>query len=351
MPDQVYGACDAAYAPYNSLDGLLSLTIMNNPQVICIGEMLFDRLSNELGKPLEQVKSWTDYPGGAPANTACGLVKLGISTAFMGCIGEDAPGEQLVELLTETGVNITGVQRHSSAPTRIVYVVRDAAGDRSFAGFGARDTIEFADTYLQAEHLPEPLFKTADFLVLGTLELAYPQSQKAILKAVELAKKYQVKIFIDINWRPMFWQNPDAAIELILNLVQNADFLKLTNEEAELLFNTIEPKAIAQQLQIQGVFVTAGEEGCTYYLAGNSGRLPAFSVSVADTTGAGDGFTAGILYQFCKLGIESINYPKIAKEIVGFASAVGALTTTKPGAIAAQPTLTEVEIFLKNYEF
>ena len=351
MPDQVYGACDAAYAPYNSLEGLLSLTIMNNPQVICIGEMLFDRLSNELGKPLEQVKSWTDYPGGAPANTACGLVKLGIPTAFMGCIGEDAPGEQLVELLTETGVNITGVQRHSSAPTRIVYVVRDAAGDRSFAGFGARDTTEFADTYLQAEHLPEPLFKTADFLVLGTLELAYPQSQKAILKAVELAKKYQVKIFIDINWRPMFWQNPDAAIELILNLVQNADFLKLTNEEAQLLFNTIEPKAIAQKLQIQGVFVTAGEEGCTYYLAGNSGRLPAFSVSVADTTGAGDGFTAGILYQFCKLGIESINYPKIAKEIVGFASAVGALTTTKPGAIAAQPTLTEVEIFLKNYEF
>lgn len=323
---------------------------MTHPQVICIGEMLFDRLSNELGQPLEQVKLWTDYPGGAPANTACGLVKLGISTAFIGCIGEDAPGEQLVELLREIGVNITGVQRHSSAPTRIVYVVRDAAGDRSFAGFGARDTTEFADTYLQAKLLPEPLFKTAEFLVLGTLELAYPESQKAILKAVELAKKYQVKIFIDINWRPMFWQNPDAAIELILNLVQNADFLKLTNEEAELLFNTIEPKAIAQQLQIKGVFVTAGEQGCAYYLAGNSGRLPAFSVSVADTTGAGDGFTAGILYQFCKLGIESINYPKIAKEIVRFASAVGALITTKPGAIAAQPTLTDVEIFLKNSE-
>ncbi|CAD5981795.1 putative fructokinase-5 [Planktothrix tepida] len=321
---------------------------MNNPQVICIGEMLFDRLSNELGQPLEQVKSWTDYPGGAPANTACGLVKLGISTAFIGCIGEDAPGEQLVKLLREIGVNITGVQRHSNAPTRIVYVVRDTAGDRSFAGFGERDTGEFADTYLQAELLPEALFKTAEFLVLGTLELAYPESQKAILKAIQLAKKYQVKIFIDINWRPMFWSNPNEAMELILNVVQNADFLKLTNEEAELLFNTIEPEALAQQLQIQGVFVTAGEQGCAYYLAGNSGRLPAFSVPVADTTGAGDGFTAGILYQFCKLGIESINHAKISEEMVQFASAVGALTTTKPGAIAAQPTLTEVEIFLNN---
>jgi Sugar kinases, ribokinase family len=320
---------------------------MTDPQVICMGEMLFDRLSNQLGKPLETVKSWTDYPGGAPANTACGLVKLGISTAFIGCIGEDESGDQLVELLTKIGVNITGVQRHSSAPTRIVYVVRDEKGDRSFAGFGDRKTTEFADTYLQSEQLPEDLFKTAQFLVLGTLELAYKDSKNAILKAVELAKNYNVKLFIDINWRPMFWQDPDQAIELILNFVQNADFLKLTDEEAELLFNTINPEAIAQQLQIQGVFVTAGERGCSYYLAGNYGKIPAFPVNVTDTTGAGDGFTAGIINQFCKLGIESINHAKIAEEIVRFASAVGALTTTKPGAISAQPTLTEVETFFR----
>ena len=322
---------------------------MTHPQVICIGEILFDRLSNELGKPLETVKSWTDYPGGAPANTACGLVKLGIPTAFIGCIGEDAPGDQLVELLTQTSVNITGVQRHSSAPTRIVYVVRDEKGDRSFAGFGDRETTEFADTYLQSEQLSEDLFKTAQFLVLGTLELAYKDSKNAILKAVKLAKDYQIKIFIDINWRPVFWKNPDQAIELILNFVKNADFLKLTNEEAELLFNTIDPKVIAKKLQIQGVFVTAGERGCAYYLAGNYGKIPAFYVNVTDTTGAGDGFTAGIIYQFCKLGIESINNPQIAEKIVKFASAVGALTTTKPGAIAAQPTLTEVETFLDQF--
>ena len=322
---------------------------MTYPQVICIGEILFDRLSNQLGKPLETVEFWTDYPGGAPANTACGLVKLGIPTAFIGCIGEDQSGDQLVELLTKTGVNITGVQRHSSAPTRIVYVVRDEKGDRSFAGFGDRKTTEFADTYLQSEQLPKDLFKTAKFLVLGTLELAYQPSQDAILTALKLAKNYQVKLFIDINWRPMFWKNPDQAIELILNFVKNADFLKLTNEEAELLFKTIDPKAIAKQLKIQGVFVTAGERGCTYYLAGNYGKIPAFSVNVTDTTGAGDGFTAGIIDQFCKLGIESINNPQIAEKIVKFASAVGALTTTKPGAIAAQPTLTEVETFLDRF--
>ncbi|HEY9866970.1 MAG TPA: carbohydrate kinase [Candidatus Obscuribacterales bacterium] len=322
---------------------------MTHPQVICIGEILFDRLSNELGKPLETVKSWTDYPGGAPANTACGLVKLGIPTAFIGCIGEDKSGDQLVEVLTQTGVNIVGVQRHSSAPTRIVYVVRDEKGDRSFAGFGERKTTEFADTYLRSEALPHELFKTAKFLILGTLELAYQQNQEAILTAVNIAKNYNVQLFIDVNWRPMFWQDPDQAIELILKFIQNADFLKLTDEEAELLFNTINPEAIAKQLQIQGVFVTAGERGCTYYLGDNYGKIPAFSVNVVDTTGAGDGFTAGIIDQFCKLGIESINNSQIAKKIVIFASVVGALTTTKPGAIAAQPTLTEVKTFLEKF--
>lgn len=320
---------------------------MTHPQILCVGEMLFDRLSNQPGKPLEQVESWTDYPGGAPANTACALVKLGIPTAFIGCIGEDEPGETLVHLLQEIGVNIAGVQRHPTAPTRIVYVVRDETGDRTFAGFGDIKTTEFADTHLQANKLPESLFKTAKFLVIGTLELAYPESKAAILKAVEQAKQNQVQLFIDVNWRPMFWEQPDQAKPLILELIKQADFLKLTDEEGEFLLGTAEPEIIARHFnQLQGVFVTAGEKGCAYWVQGKSGKLNAFSVNVQDTTGAGDGFTAGILYQICQYQTEQLQNAEVAEEIVKFASAVGALTTTKPGAIAAQPNLTEVKDFL-----
>ncbi|NEP34337.1 carbohydrate kinase [Moorena sp. SIO3B2] len=322
---------------------------MTSPQVICAGEMLFDRLSNQPGKPLEKVESWTDYPGGAPANTACALVKLGIPTAFIGCIGQDQPGDILVELLKDIGVDGTGVQRHGTAPTRIVYVVRDASGDRSFAGFGDIDTTEFADTRLQADHLPTELFKEAKFLVLGTLELAYPDSKAAINQAVKLAQQHQVSIFIDVNWRPVFWNDANTAIEIIQDMIQQADFLKLTDEEGEFLFGTADPKAIAQRLdKVKGVLVTAGERGCAYYLGGNEGKLPAFSVAVQDTTGAGDGFTGGIIYQLCHRDRSSLSDPTVAKDVVTYASAVGALTTLKPGAIAAQPTLAEVEAFLSS---
>lgn len=321
---------------------------MSNAEVLCIGEVLFDCLADQPGKSLAEVESWTAYPGGAPANVACALVKLGTPAGFIGCVGEDEPGNSLIELFQEIGVNVTGIQRHPQAPTRQVYVLRSQTGDRSFAGFGDLDTGDFADTRLRVSLLPETLFPNVSFLVSGTLELAYPQSREAIEKAVELAKQNHVKVFIDVNWRPVFWPNPDLAPGVILKFLQQADFLKLSDEEAEWLFNTTDASAIAKQLpHLQGILITAGEAGCSYYLANNSGKIPAFSVDVVDTTGAGDSFVAGFIHQLCQQGTEVLTNAETAKNMVIYASAVGAITTMKAGAIAAQPTPTEVEEFLR----
>ena len=90
---------------------------MTNPRVICLGEILYDLLADQPGQPLEKVESWTAYPGGAPANVACALVKLGTPSAFVGCVGQDEPGNALSELLQEVGVDTTGIQHHPTAPT------------------------------------------------------------------------------------------------------------------------------------------------------------------------------------------------------------------------------------------
>jgi fructokinase len=320
---------------------------VTDPRVLCLGEVLFDRLADQPGRSLEQVESWTDYPGGAPANVATALVKLGTSAAFMGCVGEDRPGEELVELLKTIGVHSTGIQRHATAPTRIVYVVRNKMGDRQFAGFGDRPTTDFADAFLQAALLPSELFVAADYLVLGTLEMAYPTTRAAIERALALAEDHFVKVILDVNWRPMFWPDPDIAKPLIHQLVKQADFLKLTDAEAEWLFDTSDPGAIAHRVgDLEGVLVTAGEQGCAYCLNQHEGKLPAFEVEVDDTTGAGDSFLAGFLHQLCKQGATVLETRESVHEIVTYASAVGALTTTRAGAIAAQPSPAEVEAFL-----
>ncbi|BAZ17544.1 ribokinase-like domain-containing protein [Calothrix sp. NIES-4071] len=319
---------------------------MSNPRVLCLGEILFDLLADQLGRELSTVESWTPYPGGAPANVACALVKLGVSTGFVGCVGEDEPGNALVKLLNDIGVDTTGLQRHQ-APTRQVYVVRSLTGDRTFAGFGNYDTSEFADTRLNAKKLPPSLFEAADILVLGTLELAYPESAASVHHALDLAEKYDMKIVLDVNWRPVFWHNPEEAPGIIRQIFKKVDFVKLAKEEAEWLFDTSDAGAIKYRLDsVEGVLVTDGENGCAYCLDENEGKLPSFSVPVVDTTGAGDSFLAGFIHQLLAHSTQSLKDKETVRDIIRYASAVGALTTLKPGAIASQPTPSEVEAFL-----
>lgn len=319
---------------------------MTHPQVLCLGEILWDCLADQPTQSVEQVVSWTAYPGGAPANVACALSRLGTPSGFIGCVGEDEPGEQLVDLLETIEVNGEGIQRHS-APTRQIEVLRSKTGERQFAGFRGRVTHEFADTHLQADLLPVELFNQAEYLVMGTLGLAYPETQQAMKYALELADRNYLKIMVDVNWRPMFWTDPDRAKPVILEFIREIDFLKLSLEEAEWLFDTADPGIIAlRHGNVEGVLVTDGGKGSAYCLSDHQGKLPAFPTQVVDTTGAGDSFVAGFLHQLCRRGIRSLQDADTAQTIVIYASAVGALTTTKAGAIAAQPTAAEVKAFL-----
>ncbi|WP_036481164.1 carbohydrate kinase [Myxosarcina sp. GI1] len=318
-------------------------------KVICLGEILFDLLANQIGKSMEEVDSWTAYPGGAPANVACALVKLGTPAAFIGCVGKDTEGDELVKLLETVGVDVSGVQHSQDAPTRQVYVVRSTKGDRTFAGFGDRQPDKFADAYLQADKLPPKLFLDAEFLVIGTLELAYPQTRAAVFRALELAEEYHLKVILDVNWRGMFWQDESEALPLINQLWEYVDFLKLADEEARWLFDTADAGAIYYRLDsVEGVLVSNGDAEVSYCLSDNEGFVTPFKIEVEDTTGAGDAFLAGFIHQICQKGIKSLNDRAVAQEVVTYACAVGGLTATKSGAISAQPLLTEVESFLQQ---
>lgn len=346
---------------------------MTTPRVLCLGEMLFDRLADQPGAA-EAVSSWTDYAGGAPANVACALAKMGTASAWIGSLGSDAAGDELVKRLEASGVETKGVQRHAEAPTRVVEVLRDASGERTFGGFckpvdqvsvdqasaegtGQNWTSQsvsndmtalFSDARLQAAQLPAPLFESAEYLVMGSIPLAYPESAAAVKRALDFADDYYLKVFLDVNWRPNFWSEPEAARQRILDALKRADFLKLSREEAELLFETTDPLDILrQQEQLEGVFLTAGSQGCAYASTqGLVGKVPAFVAPAIDTTGAGDSFVAGVIHQLLKRGLRGLSSTAQLEEMLRYASAAGALTTMRAGAIAAQPTDAEIESFL-----
>jgi fructokinase len=310
--------------------------------VICLGETLIDRLADNLGVAVADVKSWTDYPGGAPTNVACSLAKLGTPTTLISCLGMDEIGEYLVDLVTNIGVNPIELQRNTSAPTRFVYVTRSIDGDRQFAGFGDIDSQSFADAFLDGDLIAEDLFIGANFLVLGTISFAYPASRRASEIAIEFARKHGVKIAIDVNWRPMFWQSIESAKSSILAILTQVDIVKLSAEEAEWLFNTTTPATIATGLpQSRLILVTDGEKGCHYSFKNITGFIPAIAVTTVDTTGAGDCFVAATIHQLCQQSLDALD--KIALDrIITYAAAAGAIATTKPGAIDSQPTHAEI---------
>ncbi|AGY58774.1 fructokinase [Gloeobacter kilaueensis JS1] len=305
--------------------------------------MLLDCLADQPDRLEAEVSSWTSYPGGAPANAACALARLGTPVHFIGALGDDFEGDKLLTVLQSSGVQTAGVQR-AALPTRKVYVTRTSAGERTFSSFGGDPPDAFADTHLEAEAIPDALFEGAGFISLGTLMAAYPISGAAIFHALDLADEHFVKVCLDINWRPVFWDAPDRAAPIVLDLIARADVLKVSEEDAEWLGLT-SLDAIAERFdQLEAIFLTRGERGCLWQVGSAHGEHPGYRVSTVDTTGAGDTFTAALLHQFNQLS--PMKWPGAAPAIVDYASAAAALSTTSPGGIGSTPDDATIRAFL-----
>lgn len=310
--------------------------------VICLGEVLIDQVVAPTGER-------QNFPGGAPANVAVALARLGAPSAFVGSVGQDDHGQGLLELLKQFGVNCEGVQT-SHQPTRIVEVRCSATGDRVFGGFVGGHTTDFADAHLTATQLPIRLLESASALVTGTLGMAYPHTRAAMEQAAAIVKANGGQLVIDVNWRPTFWPDPDLAQEILLPWMQLAHWLKISVEESLALLKTDNVAALAAQFPQAHILLTDGARGCHYAIANRErvmGHVPAFVVTPQETTGAGDAFLAGVVYQLHQQNWQLLSAAAI-KKVLTFANAMGALTTLKPGAIAAQPTPAELLTFLKE---
>ena len=145
----------------------------SSPHIICLGEALLDSLlplgCDISSTPLDHCDNRL---GGAPANVACALARLGSSVAFVGSLGVDDIGDSFSSLLNSRGVNLSGLQRDLFRPSRIVLVSRDADGDRSFHGFIGNQGLGFSDESLDISQLRQvwpSLSSNAQWLLLGTI--------------------------------------------------------------------------------------------------------------------------------------------------------------------------------------
>jgi fructokinase len=311
---------------------------------ICLGELLVDFVPTETGKDLVEASTFRKAAGGAPANVAVGLKRLGISSGFMGMVGVDPFGRFLVHTLQAHGVDISALRHTRDAPTALAFVSLRADGERDFVFFGNPS----ADKMLTPADIDLNAIARAKLLHFGSISLSMEPARTATLYAADAAQAAGALISYDPNLRPSFWADAAAARHGIQAGLAKADVVKISEDELIFLTGGNDPARARDLLwtdRMKLMIVTTGRTGAVYITNDFLGAVPSFKVKSVDATGAGDAFTAGLLAGLLKQR-KAIRNEAMLKDVVRFANAVGALTTTARGAIPSLPTRRQVEEFL-----
>jgi fructokinase len=318
----------------------------NMSDVIALGELLIDFTPNginELGNPI-----YVANPGGAPGNVMVALSCLGKDTAFIGSVGHDKFGEMLKETLEKKGVNTQEIV-YADIPTTLAFVHIADDGDRSFSFYRNPG----ADMMLSAADIKKDMIASARIFHVGSISMTDNPVRDATLTALRVAKENGVTVSFDPNLRPLLWKDLDDAREAMLEVLAFADIVKVSDEELQFITGEEDLETAANLLvmehHLQVLFVTLGGKGSYCFSAGASERLPSYSVYAIDTTGCGDAFFAGTLYQILEMGLLGKNLkPEEMRKVLRFGNAMGGYVATQKGAIPAMPTLQEIETFMLN---
>jgi fructokinase len=317
--------------------------------VVAIGELLID--FTPMGKSAEGKPMYEQNPGGAPANVVALLAKWGKKTSFTGKVGSDFFGSFLKETLAGYGIDISGLTSTNQANTTLAFVQIDDQGDRAFSFYRNPG----ADMLLTIEDIKEEQIGASKILHFGSVSLTGGPATEATWHAVKIAMERGKVISFDPNLREHLWSSLALAKEQILTGLSIADIVKMSEEELEFVTGNQQIEEAVKELMskfpIKLLFITLGAKGCFYCYKEYSAYISGYAVDAVDTTAAGDAFFGAVLHQLLerKLDLEELNTKSI-EGIVQFANAVGALTTTKKGAITSLPEYEQVQLFLKNHD-
>ncbi|XP_031110387.1 probable fructokinase-6, chloroplastic isoform X2 [Ipomoea triloba] len=306
--------------------------------VVCFGEMLIDFVPTTSGLSLAEAPAFKKAPGGAPANVAVGISRLGGSSAFIGKVGEDEFGYMLADILKENNVNSEGMRFDPGARTALAFVTLRKDGEREFMFYRNPS----ADMLLKPSELDLELIKKAKIFHYGSISLITEPCKSAHVAAAKAAKDAGVILSYDPNLRLPLWPSAESAREGIFSIWETADIIKISEEEISFLTQGEDPfnDDVVRKLyhpNLKLLLVTEGPAGCRYYTKEFSGRVTGLMVEAVDTTGAGDAFVAGLLTQLSS-DVTLLKDEERLRDALRFANACGALTVTERGAIPALPT-------------
>lgn len=305
--------------------------------IVCFGELLIDFVALESGVTVGEASGFQKAPGGAPANVAVAVERLGHQAAFLGQVGDDPFGHFLAEVLQAEGVDTSGLRFSEKARTALAFVSLAEAGERSFSFYRHPS----ADMLMTPDDVALEVVDSAKIFHFGSITMIGEPSKSATIKAAAHAQAKKLIVSYDPNLRLALWESEDAARDGMLAGLEYATVVKVSEEELDFMVGGDIDKLWRDDMQL--IIVTRGGGGS--YAVTRSGKVShgGHRVEPQDTTGAGDGFVAGMLVGLLE---HADNYESHLEQMLCFANAVGALTTTQRGAIPALPTRAQVDAFV-----
>ncbi|EMW5131250.1 aminoimidazole riboside kinase [Escherichia coli] len=301
-------------------------------KVWVLGDAVVDLLPESDGRLLP-------CPGGAPANVAVGIARLGGTSGFIGRVGDDPFGALIQRTLLTEGVDITYLKQDEWHRTSTVLVDLNDQGERSFT-FMVRPS---ADLFLETTDLP--CWRHGEWLHLCSIALSAEPSRTSAFTAMTAIRHAGGFVSFDPNIREDLWQDEHLLRLCLRQALQLADVVKLSEEEWRLISgktqNDRDICALAKEYEIAMLLVTKGAEGVVVCYRGQVHHFAGMSVNCVDSTGAGDAFVAGLLTGLSSTGLSTDE--REMRRIIDLAQRCGALAVTAKGAMTALPCRQELE--------
>lgn len=309
-------------------------------EITALGESLIDFTPS--GTSEAGMRIFEQNPGGAPANALAVFAKFGEKAAFIGKVGNDMHGLFLKETMEKAGIDTKGMIISDKVFTTLAFVSLNEQGEREFS-FARKPG---ADTCLMEQEVNVDIIKDSKILHIGSLSLTDEPCRSATFYALQQAKDAGKIISYDPNYRALLWESVESAIAGMRSPLDYVDVMKISDEETKLLTDIEDPEGAAKALLAKGVSlvaVTLGKDGAYVCTKEGGAVVPGFESKVVDTTGAGDSFWGGFLYQLAKSGKrpEEVTLEE-AKTFARFGNAVASLCVEKRGGIPAMPTMEQV---------
>jgi len=321
-------------------------------QVLCMGEALIDMLATKEQNGSGTIESFRKFAGGAPANVAVAVAKLGGDSALFGKLGKDQFGHYLHQTLTELGVDTTFTAFSDKGKTALAFVGLDDEGERSFDFY----IDNAAHTDLTEADLVSALFdrpRIVSFCSGSFSTSALRQVTEAGLKQFTDAESV---LCLDINYRPAFWDNVALAPEVISDAAGKVDMIKASREELVELYGESQVDSKIQQWLDSGVsliLLTNGAKPVSFYTRDTDGTFPVPEAEVVDTTAAGDAFVGGFLFMMSNAVVNRHSFVQWAGNFehilttLRFATQCGAVAVARYGAFDALPDQSHMKDFVQ----